>query len=182
MKPLFTIHAGEYLTGCFIEQHFKKCRVWVPAKDTGIDLLVTDSTCSRPVTLQVKFSKDFMPTHMGDFYKNKLKVCTWFQFTEEAISRSDADYWVLVMQSHAYAKAQFLVMPPSVLLSRISAYHGVKKKYDLYFWTNAQECCWESRGLVECDRKKITDDTLGMPERDFSEFLNDWKPLEEINI
>lgn len=47
MQPLFTIHAGAYLVGSHIKQHLRgpngeKVNVWVPSKDTGIDLLVTD--------------------------------------------------------------------------------------------------------------------------------------------
>ncbi len=42
MKTLFTIHAGEFLVGDHISRRFGlKYDVWVPAKDTGIDLLVT---------------------------------------------------------------------------------------------------------------------------------------------
>jgi hypothetical protein len=41
MRPIFTVHAGEFLAGQYIEREFKK-NVWVPRKDTGIDLLVTD--------------------------------------------------------------------------------------------------------------------------------------------
>ena len=63
MKPLFTIHAGEYLTGEYIERNYPHWNVWVPSKDTGIDLLVTDETNSKTVSLQVKFSKDFNPTN-----------------------------------------------------------------------------------------------------------------------
>ena len=25
MKPLFTVHGGEYLVGSYIEQHYKQC-------------------------------------------------------------------------------------------------------------------------------------------------------------
>jgi len=180
MKPLFTVHAGEYLTGCFIEQRFPTCRVWVPSKDTGIDLLVTDHKCARSVPLQVKFSKDFMPTHIGDFYKHKLKVCTWFQFTAEAIESSQAAYWVLVLQSHAFAKALFLVIPPAKLLRKIAKHHGEKKKYDLYFWVNSHDRCWETRGLIEADRRKTVDDTLAIPSRHFTEYLDNWTPIEKI--
>src|SRR5690554_7689567 len=68
MQPLFTIHAGEYLVGSHIEQHLRdpngdKVNVWVPSKDTGIDLLVTDKTNKKTTSLQVKFSKDFLLTH-----------------------------------------------------------------------------------------------------------------------
>lgn len=179
MKPIFTIHAGEYLTGCFIESTFPKCRVWVPSKDTGIDLLVTDFKCARSVSLQVKLSKDYMPTHMGDFYKEKLKVCTWFQFTAEAIESSQAAYWVLVMRSYAFAKALYLVIPPSELLKRIATYHGKKKKYDLYFWVNAHNRCWETRGLREAEKRRTVDDTLEIPERQFTQYLENWEPIKK---
>ncbi len=47
MRPLFTIHAGEYLVGSEIEQHFKKekLNVWIPSRGADIDLLVSDPKC-----------------------------------------------------------------------------------------------------------------------------------------
>ena len=62
MRPLFTIHAGEYLVANEIEQmRFgrESLRVWVPSKDTGIDLLVTSHDCRRTISLQVKFSRTY---------------------------------------------------------------------------------------------------------------------------
>ncbi len=42
MKPLFTVHEGEFLVGDYINRKFRrKYDVWVPTKDIGIDLLVT---------------------------------------------------------------------------------------------------------------------------------------------
>jgi len=58
MQQMFTIHAGEYLIGSYIEENFKNYNVWVPSKDTGIDLLVTNSKNNKAVSLQVKYSKD----------------------------------------------------------------------------------------------------------------------------
>jgi hypothetical protein len=29
MTPLFTVHAGEYLVGSYIEEHFKRLNIWV---------------------------------------------------------------------------------------------------------------------------------------------------------
>lgn len=60
MKPLFTPEAGEWLVGEEVERRLKRrgARVWVPAKDTGIDLLVTSRDLSRAVQLQVKFSQN----------------------------------------------------------------------------------------------------------------------------
>ena len=37
MKPLFTIHEGEFLVGSHIEKKFRDWNVWIPSKDKGID-------------------------------------------------------------------------------------------------------------------------------------------------
>jgi hypothetical protein len=31
MKPIFSVHAGEYLTGSYIEKRFRHVNLWVPA-------------------------------------------------------------------------------------------------------------------------------------------------------
>ena len=63
MRPIFTVHAGEYLAATEIERRFRNLDVWIPSKDRGIDLLVTNPETQRMVSLQIKFSKDF--TQMG---------------------------------------------------------------------------------------------------------------------
>jgi hypothetical protein len=40
MKPLFTIHGGEYIAGEHLEKKFKKVNLWVPTRDLGVDILV----------------------------------------------------------------------------------------------------------------------------------------------
>ena len=77
MKPLFTIHAGEFVVGDFVERHFPRVNVWVPTRDTGIDLLVTDSRSDRKVSIQVKFSRDFLATHMPAVFQKPLRACGW---------------------------------------------------------------------------------------------------------
>ncbi len=57
MTPIFTIHAGEYLVGSFLEQ--QKLNVWVPSKDTGVDLFASNRENTKTVSLQVKFSRNF---------------------------------------------------------------------------------------------------------------------------
>ena len=64
MRPLFTIHAGEFVVGDHIERKFRRVNLWVPSRDTGTDLLITDSKNENTVSLQVKFSRDFLATHM----------------------------------------------------------------------------------------------------------------------
>ncbi len=72
MRALFTVHAGEYLVGDFIEHNFPHLDVWVPSRDRGVDLLITGSNRGRSIGLQVRFSRDFLVTHMKDVYQPKL--------------------------------------------------------------------------------------------------------------
>jgi hypothetical protein len=66
VKPLFTVHAGEFLVAHEIESEFPRVNLWVPAKDTGVDLLVSDKSNKTTLSLQVKFSRDYLVTHMKD--------------------------------------------------------------------------------------------------------------------
>ncbi len=66
MKPLFTIHAGELLVDHEIERKFRRVNVWIPTKDTGVDLLVSNNDNTTTVSLQVKFSRDYLVTSMKD--------------------------------------------------------------------------------------------------------------------
>ncbi|SRR5579872_284469 len=74
MKPILSVHAGEYLTGSCIERKFRHVNLWVPAKDTGIDLLVSNRANRKTVSLQVKFSKDFLvaPGHTVPERRSRL--------------------------------------------------------------------------------------------------------------
>ena len=48
MRPLFTIHAGEFLVGEYISRKLKRdFDVWLPVQDTGVDLLVTPRSRHR---------------------------------------------------------------------------------------------------------------------------------------
>ena len=78
MKPLFTIHAGELVAGDYIERTFRRVNVWVPAKDTGVDLLVSDAQNKKLVSLQVKFSRDFLATLMAAVFQKPLRACGWW--------------------------------------------------------------------------------------------------------
>jgi len=91
MRPVFTIHAGELSVGQYIEQNFKGKNIWVPAKDLGIDLLVTNSNNSRTVSLQVKFSTDYLPTMMmklGLPYHSEPKNIRLVRGKKKSISRA----------------------------------------------------------------------------------------------
>ncbi|CAN5538499.1 hypothetical protein BH09VER1_BH09VER1_23830 [soil metagenome] len=181
MKPLFTIHAGEYLAGTYIEENFKNCRVWIPSKDTGIDLLVTNRRNTSAVSLQVKFSKDFTHSHMADFYKDKLVVSTWFKFDRSKIESSQADLWLFAFRPFAEYAPRFMLIQPRDLLRRIQKIHGTRDKYDLYFTITKQDRCFETRGLKEMERREIIQTSKRQGPRDFTVHLDNWAPVEKLN-
>src|SRR6266516_7248926 len=127
MKPLFTIHAGEFLVASYIEQQFKDYLVWLPSRDSGVDLLVTDKHSTRAVSVQVKFSRDFLATHMTDALRPGLKACGWFTLKPQKLSHSTANFWVFVLYPFNQKELDFVIAPPSAILKMVSALHGKQK-------------------------------------------------------
>ncbi len=179
MKPLFTLHAGEYLVGAFIEQSFKRANVWVPIRDTGIDLLVSDGQNRLTVSLQVKFSKDFTPTHGSLLLQSRLLAAGWWSLDERKLQKSNADFWIFVLPSFVEKETSFIILPPVELLRRFKAIHGTaKKRIDSYLRVTKTKRCWEARGLPTADQELIALDRFTDKNRDFTMFLNAWKQIE----
>src|SRR5450830_1590543 len=162
MKPLFTIHAGEYLVGSHIEQQFPHLNVWVPSRDTGVDLLVSDRRNRRAVSLQVKFSKDFLVTHMGPVFQKELRACGWWTIDQRKLRTSPADFWVFVLLGFARRTVDFIIVPPRELWRRLRSIHGSQKMIQSYLWVTEGRQCWETRGLQRKDQLRIADGVYGV--------------------
>lgn len=181
MKPLFTVHAGEYLVGSHIEAHFPKWNVWIPSKDTGIDLLVTNGRNTKAVSLQVKFSKDFNPTHRPILLQSKLMAAGWWTHQEKKIKDSRADFWVFVLPSFTEHETSFIIVSPNKLLQRLHAIHGrSSRRIHSYLWTTKKGRCWEARGLNKQEEELIAFDRFTNRDRDFTSFLNGWSQIEKL--
>ncbi|MFC1451996.1 hypothetical protein ACFLSJ_01475 [Verrucomicrobiota bacterium] len=179
MKPLFTVHAGEYLAGAYIERTYSRWNVWVPSKDTGIDLLVTDAKNRKAVSIQVKFSKDFIPTHGSLLLQSRMLAGGWWTLDPTKIQKSNADFWVFVLPSFIEKDTSFIILPPAELLRRFKAIHGaIKKRIDSYLRVTKTKRCWEARGLPNADQELIALDRFTDKNRDFTAFLNGWKQIE----
>ena len=74
MKPIFTVHAGEFVFGEYIEKNFRRLRLWVPTKDTGIDFLISDLTGKKTVSVQVKMSRDYRPSLAANAFDRSLRA------------------------------------------------------------------------------------------------------------
>jgi hypothetical protein len=176
MKPLFTVHVGEYLVGEHIERTYPRWNVWVPSKDTGIDLLVTEAQNRKMVSLQVKFSKDFNPTHGSPL----LLAAGWWTHDPKKIQQSDADLWIFVLPSFVEKQTSFIILPPAELLRRLQAIHGTgNKRIHSYLRVTKTKRCWETRGLANADQELVALDRFSNADRDFTGFLNAWKQIEK---
>ena len=193
MKPIFTIHAGEYLVASYLEEKYKGLQIWLPTSDTGIDLLVTNPKLSsqnsiRAVSLQVKFSKDFLG-NKGDgknsspSINSKIKAGGWWTFKYDKIEKSQADLWVLVLYRFSDKKRDFIIIEPSKLLERYKKLGYTSGTIQSYFWVtekskSKESQCWETRGLGKAEQEAIAMGTFKDDVRDFSQFLN-WQTLEK---
>lgn len=187
MKPLFTIHAGEFLVGGEIEHKFPNVNVWVPAKDTGVDLLVTDASNERAISLQVKFSRDYVvathTTHMQDeFFHTKLRASGWWTLTRQQIKKSPAKYWVFVLAGVVNITRDFIIIEPRELLKRLDGTHQRKPdKFQCYFCVTNGKRCWDIRGLKKPALRLVAEGTSKEEAREFTTHLNNWRPIEALN-
>jgi len=184
VKPLFTIHAGEFLVDYEIERKFPRVNVWIPAKDTGIDLLISNNNNTKTVSLQVKFSRDYLVTRHAAFHK-ELRACGWWTPTRQQIEKSRAQYWVFVLVGFANRSFDFIVIKPDDLLKRLDAIHKTPgKKFQSYLWVTQQDKCYEARGLNRSDQDQllITDNKFNNGDRDFTTYLNNWEPVKALNM
>jgi hypothetical protein len=186
MKPLFTIHAGEFLVGQHIESQYKRLNVWVPTKDRGLDLLVTNDSNKRALSIQVKFSRDFLPMmKLEASARKQLRSCTWFALDGTKIAKSVADIWVLVLLGFEQRTQDFLVISPGDLLERLEKIDSGKAKqksgkYQVYVWVTKQGRAWLTRDLTKEDQLRIAANTYESKERELSSALNNWSRIEQL--
>jgi hypothetical protein len=184
MRPIFTIHAGEFLVGEHIEKNFPELNVWIPTKDTGVDLLVTNKQdSSKSVAIQVKMSRDYKPAHATDDFSRKLLAGGWLTLTHSKIEKSPADYWVFILVSHERKmEPNYIIIPPSVLLERLVKVHGKSKSYHFYPWVLDIDTgiALQGRGLSKKEKNALAAGSYPLGDRDLSAYLEYWSPLEDI--
>jgi hypothetical protein len=176
MKPLFTIHAGEFLVGNYIESQFRRrLNVWIPSRDTGIDLLVTDRANQRTTSLQVKFSRDFLHGKRAEL-RPSFRCHSWFKLDRANLDRSrpQADFWVFVLHAFRPDKHDFLIVPTADLRKYVLKSPASAGKVYLNFSSTRKDRCWETRQLKECDWDQISDGSFENLTYDFTQYLNKW--------
>ena len=181
MKPLFTVHAGEYIVGSHIEKKFPRLNIWVPVKDTGIDLLVSNEANTNTVSLQVKTSRDFLTTHVREEFQKSLRSCGWWNLNRDKIKTSTDDYWIFLIV-RSTTKNDFILIKPKELLDRLNTIHGQLSRIQTYLWVTEKGECWETRGLTVPDQRLIMDGQFSSnPSRDFKTHLEGWGPIADLD-
>ena len=177
MKPLFTVHEGEFLVGDFINRKLgKKYEVWVPTKDEGVDLLVTRRKGKqRPVRVQVKFSRDFGSKIIP---AEELLARGWFTLKPEKIRKSKADLWIFVILTLRH-QAHYILVPTKELKRRIPKRLG--KMWHLYPTVLRKKRCYDLRGMKRSEERMAVLGGIKKKKRDYSEFLENWKLLYRMS-
>jgi hypothetical protein len=171
MRPLFTIHAGEYLVGARLQE--LKLNAWIPAKDSGIDLLVTDQENRCTASLQVKYGKDFLPGKPAA-WRNSMRCHSWFVLDRAKLDASRAEFWVFVLHGFKADEPDFVVIPKAELQRRMTEIHGTDiAKLQSYFCSTESNRCWETRGLTMSTMLQIASGSYENPVREFTEYLNE---------
>jgi hypothetical protein len=183
MRPIFTIHAGEFIVGEHVERKFKGLNVWVPTKDSGVDLLVTNSTNSKAISFQVKFSRDYLTTHIDAEFQDPMRVCGWFTLNRDKINHSSAHFWVLVLIGSKKPSRDYVIIKPADLLKRLDRIPIHRKESDklqVYIWVTEKHLCWDTRGLGKSEQLQIAKGTFVNADRDFSAYLNNWEMVRDL--
>jgi hypothetical protein len=181
MRPIFTVHAGEFLVGQHIETSFKGKNVWVPTKDSGFDLLVTNEMNKKALSLQVKFSRDFLPMmKLKPSALKELRSCTWFTLDREKVAASAANLWVFVLLGFEKSTYDYVIIPPAELLKRLEGLHGHLPKYQTYVWVTKKNRAWLTRGISKDDQTKIAENAFHHSVRELTPQLNNWALIEKL--
>ena len=178
MRPIFTVHAGEYLVASEIEVLFPEHRVWIPSKDDGIDLLVTNKLCQKPTSIQVKFSKDHLASGENAHATAEIKSGDWWKLNRRKLLESPADLWVLVLCEFENRKYDYVVIPPKELAHRYNTIAPNAETIQSYFWVTRAGRCWETRGLGKSELQAVCNGSFVSEPRNFTTFLNSWLPFK----
>ncbi|GAB4002181.1 hypothetical protein GCM10028807_60260 [Spirosoma daeguense] len=177
MKPIFTIHAGEYLVAAEIEKSLDNIIVWIPSKDTGIDLLLTDKTNKKTVSIQVKFSKDFNATHINEQFRPNIKGTGWWKLNKGKIKKSIADYWVFVLYSFEQKSHDFVILKPNNLLDIFTNLGRKEDEIHCYLTVTKKKKVFETRGMSKKEMQLLCDNDYINHQRDMTVYLNNWSTI-----
>lgn len=176
MKPIFTIHAGEYLVGAEIERICTDYEIWLPSRDVGVDLLLRHKKTGATKTVQVKFSKSWTETHANEQFRKHFRTQGWWSLNRSKLENSPADFWVFALYSFDTSKNDFLIFRKQELIELYKRLdHWDTKTIQSYFWTLKNGTAFEGRGVRKRELKELIEHPENFGDRNVSSHLNNWK-------
>ena len=92
MRPVFTIHGGEYIFANEFGKRFPELDLWIPLDDDGIDFLITSKKNRKTLSIQVKFSRDYNLLQIDTNIRTNLKSLWWFHLNRSKLQNSKAGF------------------------------------------------------------------------------------------
>ena len=174
---MFTVHEGEFLVGDYINRNLgRKYDVWVPTKDTGVDLPVTPKVRGRtPVRVRVKFSRSFPSKVLPP---EELRAFGWYTLTPAKVRSSKADLWIFVVLTLRH-EPHFVLIPTKELRKRIPS--GRSGRWHLYLVALGKGRCYNVRDLTKGQKQVAVLDGVSDPHLNYGRFCNNWKLLDELS-
>jgi len=125
----------------------------------------------------VKYSRDFVP-RMELALTQGLRAQGWSKYSRRKLRASTADLWVFALPSFERKETHYILIRPAELERRVSRFHGKADGVHYYLCVTEKSKCWDARDLSKTDRILIANHSYKNPERDFTQYLDNWKELE----
>ena len=157
--------------------------VYLPFKDKGIDLLaIRDWERGRPARIQVKGSRMY-PTSSA-FYPEGC----WHRLNKEKVlkGRDAVDLFIFAWArfgKRGLPEMQYLMVPTGILIDRLSHYQ--KGRWDMYISAGQRGSKRHVADLRPSPGERWPDMVQGDgslvdPQRDYTEYLNDWAIIDAL--
>lgn len=143
-------------------------KIWTSATNGSSELLCTNADYQKTALLYVRFSRSYP----NDF---EYPTSGWHSVTRKALEQTQADFWVFVcvptQGKPTPANCDYVIIKPKVLRDRLKEIDSNWKTWHIYL----TRC-----GNHIVDRRPRNSGNNDPALKDYTEFLNNWKSVEEF--
>ena len=105
--------------------------------------------------------------------RKSLRCFSWFSLNREKLDKSQAQFWVFVLQGFKSDEPDYIIIPTAELQQRMAGLNPQDSgKLQSYFCSTETNQCWEARGLGNADKMQIAEGTYENSARNFTHYLN----------
>ena len=151
---------------------------WAPSKERGVTLVMSGPGSRRDVGLYLRTSRNHSSTYLARSCQAGIPLVGWFGgLGRDELLHSPADYWVFLLADADTGDHEFVIAPPRELAGRLDAIHPGKDPFQMYLFITSRHLCWEGRNLTRAQHQMVADGEFADAARDFTPYLDNWKPL-----